>query len=176
MSQNNMNDFVELSVILTGFQKNIIAPSLDPKNIKQVYFDIFAAFPVTLTGGGQEKLDFLTPLLIEYNELKSTGLSPDAIGKKLIHTDNGTATFPSIALIAQALMYTWYLGIIPGIQQSENGFGFNKFGTSTAGSEAYTTGLVWNAMQAHAMGYSNYSYGYWSKEPADLKFYTGEEQ
>ena len=176
MSQVNMNNFVSLSVLLTGFQKDIIAPSLDPKDIKQVYFDLFSAFPVTMADGSIQKMDFLTPLLTEYVELKEAGLSPEAIGEKLINTENGTSATPSIALMSQSLIFTWYLGILPGIKVSNKSFVFDRFGTSTAGSEAYTTGLAWNAMQAHPMGYSNMSYGYWSKEPVDLKFYTGEEQ
>ncbi len=176
MSQVNLDNFVDVSAILTGFAKSIIAPKLDPKNIKQIYYDIFNSFPVTMENGTTNKMDFLTPLLTEYIKLKESGLSPDKIGQKLISTDNGTSSFPSIALISQSLIYLWYLGIIPGIQQSTTGFSFNSFGTSTAGSEAYTTGLTWNVMQAHPMGYSNYSYGYWSKEPVDLEYYTGEKQ
>ena len=129
-----------------------------------------------MESGSIDKMDFLTTLLTEYVKLKEDGLSPDEIGQKLISTENGTSSFPSIALISQSLIYLWYMGIIPGIQQSGGSFEFNAFGTSTAGSEAYTTGLVWNVMQAHPMGYSNYSYGYWSKEPVDLEYYTGEKQ
>ncbi len=40
-------------------------------------------------------------------------------------------------------------------------------------AKSYTQGLAWQVMQSHPMGDSNYRYGYWAKEPADLSGYTG---
>ena len=35
-------------------------------------------------------------------------------------------------------------------------------------SQAYKESLVWKAMQAHPMGYSMFSFGYWAEEPPPL--------
>jgi hypothetical protein len=37
----------------------------------------------------------------------------------------------------------------------------------------YTASLVWQVMQSHPMGDSNYRYGYWAKPPVPLSDYTG---
>ncbi len=36
-------------------------------------------------------------------------------------------------------------------------------------SQAYTKSLVWNVAQAHPMGFSVFTFGYWSQPPASLE-------
>ena len=36
-------------------------------------------------------------------------------------------------------------------------------------SQAYTKSLVWNLAQAHPMGFSAFTFGYWSEQPASLQ-------
>ena len=35
-------------------------------------------------------------------------------------------------------------------------------------SQAYTKSLVWNLAQAHPMGFSPFTFGYWSQPPGSL--------
>lgn len=167
-----MEQFIEVSVILTGFDQSIIAPEIDPIDIKQTYFDIMKAFPVSGANGKTETADFLLPLLECYVKLKNAGDTPEQIGAALVSDDTPGPMGIPIKIIAGALNYLWYLGIIPVIDSDGNLFSGT---TKTAGMNAYTKGLAWSAMQSHPMGYSTLHYASWKDAPMPLSDFTGEQ-
>jgi hypothetical protein len=61
----------------------------------------------------------------------------------------------------------WYLGswYVPGVL---GGGGFAPPPLQVISSVAYTNGLVWRVMQSHPMGYSAFTFGYWSQQPGSL--------
>jgi hypothetical protein len=90
---------------------------------------------------------------------------PQAIADALLETS--AASPSSQALIAESIVAMWYLGAwyVPGRQ---GGRGFPPTPLQIISSEAYTNGLVWNVMQSHPMGFSPFTFGYWSQPPGPL--------
>jgi hypothetical protein len=70
------------------------------------------------------------------------------------------------------LIFLWYSGawptIIPKTEDTPE-----MTSSEMLSAKSYTQGLAWQVMQSHPMGDSNYRYGYWANEPADLSGYTG---
>ena len=61
----------------------------------------------------------------------------------------------------------WYLGswYVPGVL---GGGGFAPPPLQVISAQAYTNGLVWKVMQSHPMGFSPFTFGYWSQTPGPL--------
>ena len=68
-----------------------------------------------------------------------------------------------------AVILAWYLGVWYGptvLAQVPAPFPVNPL--KVVSPVAYTQGWVWRVAQAHAMGYSEQRFGYWSDEPLSL--------
>lgn len=92
-------------------------------------------------------------------------LTPQQIGDLLLETANDA---PSLqAQLAQSIVAMWYLGswYPPGVL---GGGGFAPPAMQVISSQAYTKSLVWNLAQSHPMGFSAFTFGYWSQTPASL--------
>jgi hypothetical protein len=105
----------------------------------------------------------MTALLNAYRAIKTQ--PAQTIANTLLET---AAPTPSTqAQFAQSIVALWYLGAwyIPGVK---GGGGFPPTPLKVVSSEAYTNGLVWKAMQSHPMGFSAFTFGYWSQPPLPL--------
>ena len=161
MSNAPMDLFVGLSAVLTGIDQSKLAPPLDPINIKQTYFDYAQK---------QKPADF-QQLLDIFN--KNQSLPPAQVGD-IILNKSGDA----IRYLARSVMLMWYLGswYDPATLQQYNGKNpppGSPPATAVISSEAYTQGWVWSVAQAHPMGYSNFTFGYWSQQPPSLEDFIG---
>lgn len=147
-----MTSFIGLSVVLTGFSKEILAPTLDPIDIKSEYLTFL-----------QEKLEngLLEKLLSEYDLLKDQQKTDQEIGESLLEN-------PQFEDACRKIIFLWYAGAWPSQTATDE-----AAVSSLLSANSYTSGLVWQVMQSHPMGDSNYRYGYWSKQPAPLDAYTG---
>ncbi len=157
MSDTPMDLFVGLSAVLTGVDSTKLAPAVDPINIKQTYFDY---------AQGKAGATF-QQLLDVYNQ--NQHLPPAQIGN-IILTSSGDA----ICYLARSVMLMWYLGswYDPVELQKYNSPTPPKAPlgpVAIISSEAYTQGWVWSVAQAHPMGYSNSTFGYWSQQPPSLQ-------
>ena len=151
MSSNDaqMAQFVAMSVILTGFEASVIAPGLDPIDLKKQYLDVLNTYDAALTA----------QLLAEFVELASKGLTNQQIADALVETTAGTNPSP-VGALARAVILLWYLGSF---------YPPNKPGSSqVVSANAYIGGLAWRVAQSKAMGYSEYSFGYWASPPLAL--------
>jgi hypothetical protein len=162
---DEMKEFVGLSALLTGFSSSVLAPSLDPVDIKSLYLKTW------LTNVAQESGDTALTgrILTMFSDLKNAGKDDQAIGEQLLSEQNP----PAFVMACQQLIYLWYMGAWPQVSAqpgTETG-GFTSF--TTLSSDSYTSGLVWKVMQAHPMGDSNYRYGYWAEQPPALTDFTG---
>ncbi len=160
-----MNTFVGLSSVLTGFAESVLAPALDPVDIKSLYLKTWTENIAHESG----EAGLTDNILQQYTELQAAGKNEQQIGEQLLSDQNS----PAFVLSCQKLIYLWYMGAWPDVTQqpgSDTG-GFTSFDTLTA--DSYTSGLVWKVMQAHPMGDSNYRYGYWAEQPPALSDYTG---
>jgi len=145
-------NFAALSAVVTGFQASVISPTLDPIDLKQLYLDTADA------QGGAPRVD---QLIAQF--LSLAGQPPQAIANALL----GTAADPPAptALLARSLVKMWYLGAwYPAVSASDPSSGSG----SVISANAYVGGLAWKAAQAHPMGYSQFSFGYWSSVPPSL--------
>jgi len=161
MSNTPMDLFAGLSAVLTGIDQSKLAPPLDPINIKQTYFD-YAQSKAGATF--QQLLDIFN---------KNQALPPAQIGN-IILNQSGDA----IRYLARSVMLMWYLGswYDPADLQKYNSPTppTDPLGPKAIiSSEAYTQGWAWSVAQAHPMGYSNFTFGYWSQQPPSLEDFIG---
>jgi hypothetical protein len=148
-----IQDFADMSAALTGFASSVLKPKLDPVGLAKTYYDFAFA---------QEPAD-LTALLNEYRAISTQ--PAQTIADTLLETSSATPS--KLALLAQSVIAMWYLGAwyVPGVQ---GGGGFPPTPLQIISSEAYTNGLVWKVMQSHPMGFSPFTFGYWSQPPGPL--------
>jgi hypothetical protein len=145
----DLQDFANMSAALTGFLSSFLKPQLDPTNLTQTYFDL-------ATEKTQGSTATVQTLLAAYRAIATQ--PAQQIADTLLE---GTATPPSAqAQLAQSLVKLWYTA-----SWYPPGSGEMKV---VASSQAYTKGLAWQVMQAHAMGYSPFSFGYWNVAPGPL--------
>ena len=143
-----------MSAALTGFLSSVLKPKLDPVGLASTYYQ-FAL--------GQVGAPAMTALLNAYRAIKTQ--PPQTIADSLLETSSSTPS--NQALIAQSIIAMWYLGAwyVPGVK---GGGGFPPTPLQIISSEAYTSGLVWKVMQSHPMGFSPFTFGYWSQPPGAL--------
>ena len=161
-NDQSMQTFIKLSEVLTGFNAKILAPDLDPVNIKAEYLPFFTE----KVGANLTQQIFAT--FSKLSSQTSPALTAQQIGLAMLAPSNGE----DFVLACRKLIFMWYSGAWPTLIPA----------TATAqattvsdmiSAKSYTCGLVWQVMQAHPMGDSNYRYGYWAKPPASLSAYTG---
>lgn len=160
--QQQMDNFIGLSAVLTGFNKSIIAPTIDPINIKVDYFAKFT-----------KEVSNYQAILTSYAGLKTQTptLSDKQIGQTIIN---------EYGKPCRQLIFLWYSGAWGSVVTTvcHNKKTGKKTVKKVVASEmlsakSYTQGLAWQVMQSHPMGDSNYRYGYWAEQPAPLSGYTG---
>jgi hypothetical protein len=158
MPDPGMAEFVTLSSALTGIDGAMLAPGIDPTNIKQAYFDTAQQADPTL---------FATLLGIV---AANPTLPPDQLAT-LVLVNSGEP----IRFFARSIMLAWYLGswynpddlkryAVPKPPEIPIPF-------RVISMDAYTNGWAWSVAQAHPMGYSTMTFGYWGAPPPSLADY-----
>ena len=153
-SEAVVQNFANLSAALTGFQPSFIRPFLDPVNLSGTFYE-FAVAQV-----GQPMMDALLSAFTALST-QTPALTPQQIADTLLEVTSATPS--DQALLCQAIILMWYLGswYPPPFQTG----GFQQ----VISSQAYTKSLAWNLAQAHPMGFSAFTFGYWSQPPASLE-------
>lgn len=153
-SESTVQAFANMSAALTGFQSSFIRPFLDPTNLSGIFYQ-FAVAQV-----GQPMMDALMSAFASLSG-QTPALTPQQIADSLLEVTSSTPS--NQAQLCQAIVSMWYLGSwypppfqTDGLQQ-------------VISSQAYTKSLVWNLAQAHPMGFSAFTFGYWSQQPASLE-------
>jgi len=134
-----MDEFLALSNLLTGLPS---LKKLDPLSVEGRMARDYLRLMKEQFGPGFDAL-----LAI----FRTVAASPDPLGA-LIH-DPGFAN-ESVDTAARQIVNLWLL--------SQYG-GANKLPDQDGGF--YEKGFVWTAIQAHPIGFSHRSYGYWSTKP-----------
>lgn len=155
-----MEYFIRLSVGLTGFTRDAIAPQIDPVDIKTVYLQVFRD---NLPNGMADQI------IAGYYGLN------EAEGNKPNNEENIAGvllqgTYPAEVLALRQLIYLWYMGAWPTVQYDQSATRGQTF-SDIVSATSYTQGLVWRVMQSHPMGSSTYNYGYWASNPPPLQDY-----
>jgi hypothetical protein len=147
-----MQNFVQLSALLTGIAADKLAPPLDPKNLKQIYFDYI-----------QQQAGALFDQLLSIYAANAS--QPPANIADIVFNQSGA----DIRYLARSTMLAWYLGSWYAPADLAAGRNTNV----VISAVAYTQGWAWNVAQAHAMGYSNFQFGYWASNPPSLSDFVG---
>jgi hypothetical protein len=150
----DVQDFADMSAALTGFLSSVLKPQLDPVGLARTYYE----FALAQVGATQ-----MSTLLNAFRAIKTQ--PPQIIADTLLETSSATAS--AQAMLCQSIVAMWYLGAwyVPGVQ---GGGGFPPTPLQIISSQAYTNGLVWKVMQSHPMGFSPFTFGYWSQPPGPL--------
>jgi hypothetical protein len=152
-SESTVQAFADMSAALTGFQPSVIRPFLDPVNLSGIFYE-FAVAQVT-----QAMMDELMNAFAALSS-QTPALTPQQIADALLELTSATPS--NQAQLCQSIVSMWYLG-------SWYPPPFQKDGLQQViSSQAYTKSLVWNLAQAHPMGFSAFTFGYWSQPPASL--------
>ena len=146
---NRVSAFTGMSAALTGFTADAIAPPLDPTGLATAFLE------TADTLAGQ---DVVNQLLAQFAALQ--GQPAQQIADALLGIAP-PASGPTVQL-ARSLVKLWYLGSLYPLNST------SAFDGTTVSANAYIRGLVWRAAQAHPMGYSEFSFGYWSDPPPTL--------
>jgi hypothetical protein len=147
-------EFANMSAALTGFLSSVLKPALDPVGLARTYYE----FALTQVG-----VSAMSALMGAFRAIKTQ--PPQVIADTLLETRNSAPS--DQAKIAQSIVAMWYLGAWYRPGQTGGG-GFPPTPLQVISSEAYTNGLVWKVMQSHPMGFSPFTFGYWSQQPGPL--------
>jgi hypothetical protein len=148
-SNQDLDNFVGLSVILTGFSAGDLNPQFSPQPVAVEYLQTLRA-----------KVDEarVSQLLKTYQTIAAQF----PLDEQPAQVQAQILTDPQMGPVARNIIRMWYLSIwYEGYEGQVSGF---SPGTVVS-SNAYTKGLAWDAMQAHPMGYSEMHYGYWATAP-----------
>jgi hypothetical protein len=154
---SDMDNFVKLSAALTGIDPTKLAPSVDPINIKQEFFD------KARTEAGPTFSEALTV----------AGNTPaNTLGDVLLNQSGEDLRF-----LCRSIMLLWFLGqwITPGDlkRYAVPDPPASPIPSLVISSMAYTQGWIWKVAQAHPMGDSNWHFGYWNGPPPSLNDFIG---
>ena len=156
-SESVVQDFADMSAVLTGFQSSFLRPFLDPTNLSFFFYNFAVAQPQI----GQSMMDALLSTFDSLKAQTNPALTAQQIADALLEVTGPTPP-SNQAQLAQSIILMWYLGswYPPPFQtQGEQ---------QVISSQAYTKSLVWNVAQAHPMGFSAFTFGYWSQPPGSL--------
>lgn len=153
-----LNTFVIVSVGITGIAQTTLAPSVDPVDIKRTYFT-------------QAKQDPAFGKLIA-----AVGSETDPAKAATIVMNNPD---PVIKYLGRAILLAWYTGCwyepTTLLQYNQPNPPSAPLDPQKVISEAaYTQGWNWRVAQTHPMGYSEFTYGYWHKDPQPLADFIGK--
>lgn len=148
-NSSDLDLFFGLSAALTGISQDQLAPGIDPINVKQAYFDT----------AQQSDPKLFAQLLGIYAPIQS---EPPATIADTILNKSGDA----IRYLARSIMLEWYLGSWYAPDALTRPSPFISF--KVISSAAYTQGWAWSVAQSKPMGYSEWTFGYWSSPPPSL--------
>lgn len=156
MSDQNLQNFVDLSSALTGLASSKLAPAIDPINLPPVFFD------TAQKGLGAA---VLSSLLEQYATLKGEGKTADQIAAAVLATPNSQTAQGARSIMKLWLLGVWYQPYDQGDQ--------HKGDQHVVSDQAYKESWAWSIAQAHPMGYSQFHFGYWAEQPPGLEAFTG---
>lgn len=151
----DLDAFVALSAALTGIAATMLRPRLDTFQLAQTYLAIIA----------RHCPEVLAELLAAYRANKT---SPPATIADVLLNQSGDA----VRYLSRSTMLLWYLAAWYEPEQLQNPPpGGPQF--RIVSQDAYINGWVWAVAQTHPMGYSQWSFGYWTQDPPPLAAFIG---
>jgi hypothetical protein len=166
--EDPLADFIAASAKLTGIDPKKLRPDMAPIPIYVAYFDRAKRDPAFAL--------FLAAYRANLPKSDTELPKPDADITAAILNDSGT----EVRYLARSIMLMWYLGAwyAPNVLAEINaGTISSEFAPAEVLSPAaYTQGWTWRVAQAHPMGYSELTFGYWEKVPPGLPSFIGGQK
>ena len=156
MTDQNLQNFIDLSSALTGLASDKLAPQIDPINLSPLFF-------ATAEQGLGTAV--LSSLLEQYATLKSQGKTPDQIAAAVLANPTSQTALGSRSIMKLWLLGMWYQPFDQGDQHTGD--------QHVVSDQAYKESWAWRIAQAHPMGYSQFHFGYWAEQPPSLEAFTG---
>jgi hypothetical protein len=165
-----LTNFVGLSAILTGYDANVIAPTVDPlednsiarqylrlmlaRADNEVFFQTLALFGTILSNMPASTVAGADPTN-PWTWNKDPSIVPQVTAQveALILVDDDMAAMTR-RMTRLWYLATWYTNEPPDADGM------------VVSMDAYQQGLAWPTFQAHPMGYSELDFGYWKDAPA----------
>ena len=158
-ADDDLTVFVAVSAALTGIDADLLRPQpVDAHGTAQTYLDTVRA----------NDADGLTALLALYRA-NSPKLPPNEIAALIMSKDS------PVKALGRSVIALWYLAS----WYEPTALGKLKKGDPspafvTVSMDAYTQSWIWRIAQTHPMGYSEWQFGYWAKDPRPLTDFIGE--
>ena len=134
-----LESFIALSAVLTGFSKDEIGDPLDPDQLASVYYGVVKA-----QAGGA-----LDMVLSAFDRAQAASGGDQ---QKLVAAVEATIwNQPTLGDLARQITCLWYLG--------------RWNGGAYVSDATYVRALAWEAMDAKAIGYSEFADQYWARPP-----------
>jgi len=154
----DMQLFVTLSAAITGIDAKILAPAVDPIDIKRQYFKVAST-----------DLAFCQIL-----KITKDAPNPAAAADRVMNNPE-----PAVKYLGRSIILAWYSGCWykPETLQAYNSPNpppppVNP--DKVISPAAYTQGWMWRVAQTHPMGYSEWRFGYWATDPPPLDDFIGK--
>jgi hypothetical protein len=172
-SQEQM--FSNLSAFLTGFDQKILGPGVDPLGVNHEIF----------TKVNEKNAGTLQAMLQKFSAAATDDERKAAVASMMAKPAPGDDQAEKIRFVGRSIILAWYLGAWYAPEDLKRHFydaaakdrpyySYRRYSKnvliphSVLSPNAYTASLVWRAMQAHPMGYSNLQFGYWAQSPPGI--------
>lgn len=156
--------FVKISAGLTGIASAKLGLGADPTNVKTEYFR-----RATQTADLARRWAVIERIFDQQAEGKFTnnlaGINEEMLGAAVANHES-----PDIRFYARSIILLWYLGAWYGpdlLRRDTEAPAQPKFPPEfqVISPTAYREAWVWRVAQTHPMGYSEWLFGYWAKQP-----------
>jgi hypothetical protein len=167
--------FSKLSAFLTGMDQKILAPGVDPLGLNH---EIFGRV-------NEKNAATLQTMLQKFGTATTDEARKKAVASMMAKPTSGDDLAEKIRFLGRSIILAWYLGAWyepedlkrhfydPG-SKDRTYYSYRRYSKnvliphSVLSPSAYTAGMIWRAMRAHPMGYSNLQFGYWSEDPPNI--------
>jgi Membrane bound FAD containing D-sorbitol dehydrogenase len=167
--------FSKLSAFLTGIDEKILGPDVDPLGLNHEIF----------TRVDEKNASTLQVMFQEFNAAATDDERQAAVGSMMAKPALGDQQAEKIRFLGRSIILAWYLGawydpedlkrhFYDAASRDQQYYSYRRYSRNVLiphvilSANAYTASLVWRAMQAHPMGYSNLQFGYWAQSPPDI--------
>jgi hypothetical protein len=148
-SDSRLTNFVGLSAVLTGYSSARLMPKIDPIGLAKQYLEYLQT---------KVSCQILNQLLMTFEKIAAQpGITPEQLDREV---EQQILNDPTMGPVARRIIRLWYLGIWYNAEPPDP-----TKGGKVISMNAYIRGLAWDAIQAHPMGYSEMSFGYWAAPP-----------
>jgi hypothetical protein len=167
--------FSRLSALLTGMDQKILAPTVDPLGLNHEIF----------TRVNEKNAATLLAMFQKFASAAKDADKEKAAVAAIMKPASGDELGENMRFLGRSIILAWYLGAWyapedlkrhfydPALKNG-NYYSYRRYSRnvliphSVLSPNAYTGSMVWRAMQAHPMGYSNMQFGYWAQDPPDI--------